>query len=116
MIKHGEIYQIGNYKYLIISDKAEQYIGCLISSSDKRKMLSDMNYYIHNYGYVCCEYIRALNTEDLKNNIGKIDDIILSEIKSLITKITMGVEPCKSIQYLGQIEELPIMEYSMSTI
>lgn len=92
MIKNGEIYQISNDKYLIISDKTEPYIGCLISSSDKRKMLSNMSYCIYDYGYACCEYIKILNTEDLISNIGKIDDIMLSETKSLITKIAMGNE------------------------
>lgn len=90
MIKNGEVYQIGECKYLIVSNKGNHYIGCIISDNDKRKTTSDISYYIPNYGYVYCEYIKTLNMEDLINKVGKIDDDMLAEIKSIITKIIMG--------------------------
>lgn len=90
MIKNGEVYQIGERKYLIVSNKGNYYIGCILSDNDKRKTTSDISYYIPNYGYVCCEYIKTLNMEDLNNKVGKIDDDMLAEIKSIITKIIMG--------------------------
>ena len=90
MIKNGEVYQIGERKYLIVSNKGNYYIGCILSDNDKRKTTSDISCYRPNYGYVCCEYIKTLNTEDSLNKVGKIDDDMLAEIKSIITKIIMG--------------------------
>lgn len=90
MIKNGEIYQIETHKYLIVSNKGNRYISCILSNNDKRKTISDISYYIPNYGYVCWKYIKTLNTEDLTNKVGKIDDNMLMEIKSIITKIIMG--------------------------
>lgn len=90
MVKNGEIYQVGNYKYLIISDKAEPYIGCLITDIDKRKMFSNVSYHLFDYGSVCLEYTKYLNTEELTNNIGKIDDDTFSEIKLYISQMIQG--------------------------
>ena len=100
MIKNGEVYQIGEHKYLIVSNKGNHYIGCILSDNDKRKTTSDISYYIPNYGYVCCEYIKTLNTEDLINKVGKIDNYMLVEIKSIITKIIMGNTYEKNIKYI----------------
>ena len=90
MIKNGEVYQIGERKCLIVSNKGNYYIGCILSDNDRQKTTSDISYYTPNYGYVCCEYIKTLNTEDLNNKVGKIDDDMLAEITSIITKIIMG--------------------------
>ena len=90
MIKNGEVYQIGERKCLIVSNKGNHYIGCILFDNDRRKTTFDISYYTPNYGYVCCEYIKTLNIEDLNNKVGKIDDDMLAEIKSIITKIIMG--------------------------
>lgn len=39
MNKNGEVYQIAERKYLIVSNKGNYYIGCILSDNDRRKRL-----------------------------------------------------------------------------